>query len=260
MGYDPDSVTIGFYGKLPARGDFLTRHLPRKFVSVWDDWLQTGLNDSRNVLNERWLDIYLTSPLWRFALSGGICGDGGWAGVMLPSMDRVGRYFPFTVAMSLPETMTPLGAAITQRDWFRQVEELSLAALDDDDIDPGTLDEDLAAVSLEAGDEAHSCEEPSPVISPADLSTGVRVPLGKDLDSSRIVIGMACAWLDRQVEQHSLWWTEGSEVMSPSLLCHPGLPTAKQFCALLDGSWADQGWSDPAGSPQSSEEPDVVQP
>lgn len=29
----------GFYGKMPATGDFVTRRLPGDFVRVWDRWL-----------------------------------------------------------------------------------------------------------------------------------------------------------------------------------------------------------------------------
>ena len=29
----------GLFGKLPAHGDFVRRHLPRSFVTPWDEWL-----------------------------------------------------------------------------------------------------------------------------------------------------------------------------------------------------------------------------
>ena len=37
----------GLYGKLPARGDFVTRRLDRGFVEAWDDWLQQAILASR---------------------------------------------------------------------------------------------------------------------------------------------------------------------------------------------------------------------
>ena len=93
-----------FYGKLPARGDFLTRSLSREFINRWDDWLQSGMNASRQALGEAWLDTYLTSPLWRFVLPAGICGNTAFAGVLMPSMDKVGRYFPMTVVRQIDGT------------------------------------------------------------------------------------------------------------------------------------------------------------
>ncbi len=44
-----------------------------------------------------WLDLYLTSPAWRFVCAGGACGPRPAIGLMVPSVDRVGRYFPLTL-------------------------------------------------------------------------------------------------------------------------------------------------------------------
>src|SRR5262249_51991550 len=90
-------VNVGFYGKLPCRGDFLQRRAPQDFVDVWDAWLQEGLHESRQRLQEAWLNTYLTGRVWRFVLSAGVCGSGVYAGVLVPSVDRVGRYFPLTL-------------------------------------------------------------------------------------------------------------------------------------------------------------------
>ena len=67
----------GYYGKVRTHGDFVTRHLPRAFADPWDEWLREGIATSREQLGAYWLDIYITSPIWRFALSPGICADNG---------------------------------------------------------------------------------------------------------------------------------------------------------------------------------------
>ncbi|MEZ5600327.1 MAG: type VI secretion system-associated protein TagF, partial [Candidatus Competibacteraceae bacterium] len=64
----------GFFGKLPSRGDFIGRHLPKSFVGPWDSWLQTAVAHSRDQLGENWQEYYCTSPVWRFALGPGLCG------------------------------------------------------------------------------------------------------------------------------------------------------------------------------------------
>ena len=92
------AAKAGFYGKLPARGDFVSRRLPRSFVEPWDAWLQQGFASSRDHLGDGWLEAYLTSPIWRFVLAPGVCGPAGVAGVVMPSVDSVGRYFPLTIA------------------------------------------------------------------------------------------------------------------------------------------------------------------
>ncbi len=90
----------GFYGKLPSEGDFVTRRLPWEFTSVWDDWLQQGLQASRNALGAGWLAQYLSAPIWRFQVAPGVCGPLGWRGLFFASVDRVGRYFPLTLAFA----------------------------------------------------------------------------------------------------------------------------------------------------------------
>ena len=95
-------LDVGFYGKLPSHGDFLRRRVSDGFVGVWDAWLQECVAASRDALADRWLDVYLTSPAWRFVCAPGACGQSAVAGVMVPSVDRVGRYFPLTVVAELP--------------------------------------------------------------------------------------------------------------------------------------------------------------
>jgi type VI secretion system protein ImpM len=126
----------GFYGKLPSEGDFVTRRLPWEFTSVWDDWLQQGMQASRAALGERWLELYLAAPIWRFQLAPGVCGPLGWRGLFFASVDRVGRYFPLTLAFALAPAAGSRAAqgvapslAVDEAAWFA-AEEAALAALE----------------------------------------------------------------------------------------------------------------------------------
>src|SRR4051812_38574466 len=84
---------VGFFGKLPSHGDFIRRGVSENFVNVWDSWLQECMVESRRALDARWLNVYLTSPIWRFVLCDGVIGAASYAGILLPSVDKVGRYF-----------------------------------------------------------------------------------------------------------------------------------------------------------------------
>ncbi|HEX7968785.1 MAG TPA: type VI secretion system-associated protein TagF, partial [Stellaceae bacterium] len=95
---------LGFFGKVPARGDFVSRRLVRDFTEPWDGWLQDALAMSAQQLAEAWLSTYLTAPIWRFLLSSGVCGEMPMLGVVMPSVDRVGRYFPLTLAVAVPDS------------------------------------------------------------------------------------------------------------------------------------------------------------
>ena len=118
----------GFYGKLPSEGDFVTRRLPWEFTSVWDDWLQQGMQASREALGARWLELYLSAPIWRFQFAPGVCGPVGWRGLFFASVDRVGRYFPLTLAF--PDTgATALAALSAEPEAWLAIEDAALAGL-----------------------------------------------------------------------------------------------------------------------------------
>jgi type VI secretion system protein ImpM len=92
------SALPGWFGKLPGMGDFAHRRLPESFRSVWDQWLQRGLARLKD-RHADWMSHYLQAPVWCFALGPGVAGEGAWIGVMMPSVDGVGRYFPITLAV-----------------------------------------------------------------------------------------------------------------------------------------------------------------
>lgn len=118
----------GWYGKLPALGDFASRRLPSLFIEPWDRWLATGLSAWRDA-DPGWLEAFLAAPTWRFALGAGLPfrESPGYAGVLMPSVDRVGRYFPLTVVRP-----RGIGEAHVPRQWLQALEQAALAALDDD--------------------------------------------------------------------------------------------------------------------------------
>jgi len=124
----------GWFGKLPGMGDFAHRRLPEAFRSVWDQWLQRGLARSRN-RHADWVERYLEAPVWCFALGPGVAGERGWMGVLMPSVDGVGRYFPFTLAVELDASAgTELrGEALTAAlQWWTRGIQAALEGLDGD--------------------------------------------------------------------------------------------------------------------------------
>lgn len=115
-------VAMGFFGKIPARGDFVRGGLPRAFVDPWDSWLQRVLSDSRDRLGALWLPAWMEAPIWHFVLPAGHCGAAPVLGVWMPSIDAAGRHFPLTLARvgTLPER---------PGEWLAAAEAVGLAAL-----------------------------------------------------------------------------------------------------------------------------------
>lgn len=230
----------GYFGKFPSHGDFITRRLPRDgFLDVWDRWLQTGLATSREQLGEAWLPTYLTSPIWRFALSPGICGPLPWAGIMMPSVDSVGRYFPLTLAAAVEEMSSPLDIAGELTEWYTTLEDLALKALDDP-FDLRQFDSHIAAWTIPPTSDATEPELNRRVGS--HRSAAVYVELHTDHDPSHAYPALLDHLLRSTYKNYSLWWTKGSDHVAPCLLACDGLPPAQGFAALLGGNWPDAGW------------------
>lgn len=226
----------GFYGKVPSHGDFVTRRLTAEFTAPWDQWLQGSLAASRAELGEGWLEHYLTSPLWRFVLSPGIAGQRVWAGVLMPSVDRVGRYFPLTLACPLPAGINA-PAVLAASDWFAAAESLALTALTDP-FSLETFDGQVQALGI----------PPASVLPTTAPTDGRARPNAWHLGGSAALRPAdACALLLDQALgfcflAYSLWWTQGSDQVGPSVLSCQGLPPADGFGALLDGDWGGRGW------------------
>ena len=123
----------GWFGKLPGMGDFAHRRLPESFRTVWDQWLQRGLARLRD-RHADWTAHYLEAPIWCFALGPQVAGERAWIGVLMPSVDGVGRYFPFTLAVELGEVSDSLqGEALSAAlHWWALGTQAALEGLEGD--------------------------------------------------------------------------------------------------------------------------------
>ncbi len=131
-----DLAVVGAYGKMPCLGDFFRIRLPRSFCAPWDQWLQNVLSSNRAALGDRWEGCYMSAPIWRFTLAPGLAGPDAVAGVLMPSVDKVGRSFPLTLARVGAGGMPDVGA----------LEDIALAALEDD-MTKDRLDQMLGALA-----------------------------------------------------------------------------------------------------------------
>jgi len=232
--------TTGLYGKLPCAGDFVTRSLPTTFVAPWDDWLQRSLVASRAKLGSRWTEIYLESPLWRFALQARVCGSQAWAGVLLPSVDRAGRYFPLTLVAPIPAAASTLLTVAAADHWFAQLERLALWALEPEAtleaVEAHLAQQPLAAVpaSVEGREDwdialqlARWWTKPG---RPLTLTMAATHPL------AAIAEFAAAHLMDSQADGRSLWWMRDAKSGAITLRGWLGLPPPVEYIALLGAS------------------------
>lgn len=199
----------GWFGKMPALGDFASRRLPDPWIAAWDAWLQQELMDSRERLgDDAWSALYMVAPVRRFWLAPGLLTREAWSGVLMPSVDRVGRQFPFTLAAPLRDGQDHLVDACASEDWFDAADALAREVLDPT-FDIEALEQAIAHLPAPHGE--RRIEDPG----------GIRVAQRLHAEHARL---------------GSVWWCEGARDAAAYLGAET-LPRGEAFMALLrDGA------------------------
>lgn len=230
---------MGFYGKLPSHGDFVSRRLPRQFIEPWDNWLQAGIAASREQLGKSWLDTFLISPIWQFGLTPGLCGDEAWAGVMMPSVDRVGRYFPLTLAAKVEACQ--LNALFDPAcGWFEALSELAFSSLDYD-FDLQRFDEGLQRLSVGTF-LAAATNAPAPSLSLSSARLAFHSRMASSQDTRQAFARLGEQLKERFLARCSYWRSMSTESEDAALLVCEGLPPADAYVGFLNGDWPQRGW------------------
>jgi type VI secretion system protein ImpM len=219
---DPAPAPPGFFGKVPACGDFLVRRPPAGFEKPWEAWLAGFVVAARDALGTAWPDAWLTAPLWHFSLGRSVVPPAGAAGVLVASADRVGRFFPFSVIGGALAVSAPGRTRLDA--WSRTAEALALDALDDG-FDPDALDRALRALGA-----------PDALVG-ASRTDGIW-PLkmaGDWPDPDRDVLDDAA--LHPPGPDQSAWWCRGSDRMPPVHLRCRGLPGELLSAAMVTGEF-----------------------
>lgn len=218
---NPDTEPPGWHGKLPSLGDFASRRLTPEFLGIWDTWLAAGLQKMREDTPEAWLEAYLASPSRRFLLMPGAlqgeAADKAWAGVLMPSVDRVGRYFPFTIIQAIEP---PASVQQMQSLWFwlGRLDELAADAMQDD----WPIDRLEAELGRMAGPDLEPLRN-SPVGLPQNAGDSVTavLPAGRDITQH---IGIEAQALWHQRAWGLAYWYTATDPQAPGLVISRGLP------------------------------------
>lgn len=210
----------GAFGKMPSMGDFFHLNAPPGFVRTWDEWLQTAMMSAAEAGGAAWDDQYMSAPIWRFALSPGLAGPAKTIGVLMPSVDRVGRRFPLAFMVPVDREGPIALDHLVECQTFELLEDLALASLEDG-MDRDRLAQSLAAISEPA---AHSY---APLRRAGN--TLVMTQAREDSLAPELAAGLLGAG---GFAKPSLWSTllDGSSRM---MICD-GLPDAHQARALFD--------------------------
>ena len=234
----------GCYGKIPTLGDFLSRNLQATFVEAWDGWLRRVMAVCVRAGGERWVDHYLSSPIWRFAIGPGIVGPAAKAGILVPSVDSVGRCFPLTVAVDVPEGLPLVDLATAWADGYERAEIMAIGALGRG-LAPEAFVDRVAAL-------------PGPVCLPlpgepsveswgvpATAGFGVRtIGAPSEAGGARSLAStLALALISESRDGMSLWWHLDWEDRPAATAMFAGLPAPEAVASMLLGSLEDRGWT-----------------
>jgi len=242
-------MDVGLFGKLPSHGDFLRRRVSDAFLGRWDDWLQRSMAASLSEAGRDWLDLYLTSPAWRFVCGAQALTQHCLAGVMVPSVDRVGRYYPLTVVCELSDWSgylpSPAALAVKCADWFTSIEQLAVEALAAEKLDFEHFDAQVA----DSGRLLESLLVPPSVLLDTqdagalldDQRGAWHVPMISTESLPSVIQQLAYARLAARPDPAIMWWTDGSALVAPCCLFARSLPEPGSFTSFLDGHWKSRG-------------------
>ena len=223
----------GWFGKVVMLGDFAQRRLPQNFIAICDPWLSRCVSASRAQLGQSWLDVYLTAPLWRFAWAPGVVDEQWWFGVLMSSVDAVGRYFPLVICASDPSPPMSADALDTLSRWYAHTAQAALTTLQPD----ASLDSFEAHLACAPQWQFAANPAQRELQTLATRRRRVHQVGSTLLQCAQVLVGPALA---DAYSCHSLWLHvpgEHSADGESSLTVVPGLPDPDQFSLMLEGHW-----------------------
>lgn len=218
---------VGIYGKLPAHSDFISDGVHTDISNELYDWAQSVMYHSRERLEDnQWLSAYLVSPIWRVFVPENEIRAHGWMGIMVPSVDAVGRYFPLFIVFEAEfKSLTVEWLFKEATDLFEVMEEAAMNA----------LQQQLNVLQLKSL-LANKLE---------DFHFGQKLVLPNSLNSEALAFSCeqpstsSDAFLQQPLAQLDgvFWWTLSgiNTYQKPFIKCR-ALPTSNEYEFLLTGT------------------------
>ena len=224
----------GWYGKISTLGDFAQRRLPVEFVQASDAWLSRTMVASRQQLGGRWLEGYLTSPVIRFAWAPGVLALADahwWFGVLMPSCDSVGRYFPLLIAQR--RTRPPLDrVALDHLElWFAHLANAATQTL----VELATVQGFEQALSEAPPWPSTAAVAALSTLAPCAAPDGVSYAFDHCVSMSKWLHAIALDELHARFTGCSIWWRQGDPTRDTEAEVVKGLPVPTVFAQMLTG-------------------------
>lgn len=207
----------GWYGKLPATGDFLRQRLSEATVTPWSHWFQQGIIHWHQQ-EEASTQQFLRAPVWNFVLPLSPLRQQVQLGCLLPSCDRVGRAWPLLALHSIPLSAWHASQLAISGDWYQELGALLWQAVRDRHS-PDALETQI--------------QQLAPLLLPDKQRSDIMDVIGFD--------DLPCTLSWREVadrfdpQQHiSYWWSNRSDGFAHATHKHSGPLTAQLFSLLFN--------------------------
>lgn len=224
----PDA-RLGWYGKIPASGDFVHRRLPRELIAWWDRWLQHGVAGLRQAADGHSARGFAAAPIWNFAIPAGLGAGVAQLGCIAPSRDRVGRGYPLCVAWPLEADEYRSGLLEGAGDYYREIGGNVLTAIRHG-CTPELFDKALRHVRLP------SAMPETPASAGSDIMDILNA--GTAQAAAPLASRSLAAWPDlpfcfNPSSHTSYWWTNQADGAALQTYVHGGALNATLFSRLF---------------------------
>ena len=243
-----NNYKFGFYGKLPFYADFLHLSNNEKLVEEWEKWAQQTLHKSQQIHGkDYWLEQYVKSPVWQFMLTPGVINDSAYIGVMIPSVDSVGRYYPFMFYIKVVSNDLSSLLVADLSSWLAEIQDYILQILELDtysfeELKRGIIDISNKYIDNNDSSDVKQIQE--------DYSTIVfshsKYHHQQTLTQLQFITMLSC-------HNQSIWWCDETDTMKANSAVITGMPSARVYLAMLNGNWETYGITPFAINPTSSQ-------
>lgn len=222
---------LGWYGKIPAAGDFVHRRLSRELIGWWDRWLQHGVAAIRQTADVHAARGFAAAPIWNFAIPAGLGAGVAQFGCIAPSRDRVGRGYPLCVALPLREDEYHRALLDGADPYYREIGANVLAAVRHG-CTADVFDRSLMVVTLPST---------PPARAPASAGSDIMEILNAGLEQAPAPltpVSALSAWPDLSFcfnpsSHTSYWWTNQADGAALQTYVHGGALNATLFTRLF---------------------------
>lgn len=228
-----EGFRLGWYGKLPASGDFVHRGLDRSHILWWDRWLQRGVADLLRSSRDAEA-AYLRAPFWNFVLPAGLGTGFVQFGCVGPGRDRVGRSFPLVLLLGVDVGLYRPAMLENSAAFYSGLGSSMLAALRHG-CSASQLDDSLQA----AWTCLRAAQAPAtPVSRDADDILSVLNGGHETAQIGAVPQGRGWPDLPRHFNEHSVssyWWSNAIEGAAHKSHIHGGMLNSMLFSRLFVG-------------------------